>query len=950
MTAYAPTVTVARWGPNPVAMRPGQGHTAVMLVMRLLGPPEIEVDGRALRVDTRKAVALLAYLAMTGGTDRDHLVDLLWPGYDVERGRASLRRTLSALRSGLGEGWIQADRLRVSLTGAVELDVERLKRLEDLHRHPPGESCESCLDLLRSLAGLSRGDFMQGFTVRGAPGFEEWQIAESHRVRSELGRVLTLRLDACRALGNDDETVAVARDLIALDPLNEAAYRALMTVHGRRGDRGALVTTYRELVAILEAELGVEPLEETSELYRALSRGGGTTGTEAALESHPETIPELPFTGRTAEWMQLSAAYRAASAGLIVAIEGEPGIGKTRLAEEFIQDVREQGARTVLVRSHEGEANVAYGVLTQALRELVTSSVIGRLDEADLAELARLLPEIDSAPADSVFAARFYEAVRAAFEEGLRGDQLGVVVFDDIHWCDPATLDALAYVARRIHQTRAALVFTWRSGEVENDPLAGTTPEANVTRVRLGRWGKEELRSVLSNTIPSPEDRLEEIVDRLYGETEGVPLFVAGYLEARATGNWEVPQTVRGLVIRRLDAARGVAREILDSAAVIDRAFDFETMRRVAGRDDLDTANALDNLTRRGLLRGSAERDGTTYEFSHDKLRVVAYEEMGPARRRVLHRRVAEALVASTPVAEREGPLAAAIARHFKLGGEGERAAAYHRLAGFWARDVFAHAQALAHFEQALALGEGSAELYEAIGDARVLRGEYAQALASYERAAAMADQSQDIDRKLGDVYIRRGDYELAQLHLLDALRRASGDERIADVLVDLSLVARRLGDEVSARDRATEAIERARRTKKPVIIARAENAMGMISAAGGDWEAARSHLRAALERAREVDDLQVEIAALNNLALLERRLGDLDAAVELTSKALEACRRLGDRHREAALENNLSDLFHEKGDSEKAMAGLKRATAIFAEVGEDPKGPLPEVWKLVEW
>lgn len=131
---------------------------------------------------------------------------------------------------------------------------------------------------------------------------------------------------------------------------------------------------------------------------------------------------------------------------------------------------------------------------------------------------------------------------------------------------------------------------------------------------------------------------------------------------------------------------------------------------------------------------------------------------------------------------------------------------------------------------------------------------------------------------------------------------------------------------------------------------ARAENAAGLLASAHGDDETARNHLQTAFDMASVADDLPAMIAALNNLALVERRSDNISEAIEMTEQALAACRRLGDRHREAALENNFADLLHEQGDKEAAMEHLKRATAIFAEVGDDPRGPLPEVWKLVDW
>jgi DNA-binding SARP family transcriptional activator/predicted ATPase len=918
------------------------------LAIKLMGPVEIEVDGRPLKVDTRKAVALIAYLAVTGRpADREHLVDLLWPHYEEERGRATLRRTLSALKSGLGEGWIEIDRSRVALVPAgVDLDVVRLATPPS-HEHPRGESCPDCLAALREAVSVYRGDFMQGFALRDSPGFEEWQLEQSERIRRELGNAFDRLIDACVALGRDEEALANAEQRLALDPLNEPTYRVLMRVHANRGKRGAVVDAYRSLVATLQRELGVEPLDETTELYRTLSRGAAPSVANAR-PAPTEAVAPLPFVGRGREWERLVSAYQT-SPSLIVGIEGEPGIGKTRLVEEFVDHVRALGAKTIVARSHEGESNVAYGVLTEALRDLVTSRVAAQLSEASVEELARLLPELDVKPAESPVASRFYEAVRSAIEEGLRGERPGVLVFEDVHWSDVATLEVLAYVARRSAETGVCLVCTWRSDEVTSDELLHRIiRDVPSTRMRLGRFGREELKSLLLDADLTDTTDMEETVTRLLAETEGVPYFVTEYMKSlRSEGTWEVPSSVRELVVRRLSSVRGAAAQILDAAAVVDRAVDFDMVCRVAGRTDLETVDALDELARAGLMLATEDRDRLRYEFSHEKLRTVAYEGMSPARRQVLHRRTAEVLVESP---DRNGASAASIARHFELAGASAQAAEYHRKAGEWAHGVFAHAQALEHFRRAIALGDRSAEIHEATADIHVLQGDYAEAVKSYETAAALAAQPETIDRKLGALYLRRGEYDLAEAHLNDALERSIDEEATTDILVDLALSARRRGAEDVAAEHATEAVRRAERLEEPALRARAENAAGMLASARGETDEAKAHLQIAFDMAAVADDLPAMIAALNNRALVERRSANTNEAIKLTQQALEACRRLGDRHREAALENNLADLLNDNGDREEAMEHLKRATAIFAEVGADPGGPLPEVWKLVDW
>ena len=915
------------------------------LTIELLGPVQVAVDGRPLVVDTRKAVALLAYLAVTGRAhDRAHLVDLLWPDYDEGRGRATLRRTLSTLRSGVGEERVSVDRASVGLEPeGVELDVARLGRLATLHPHPEGESCRECLAALSEVVAIDRGDFMQGFVIRDAPRFEDWQTAQNEALRRQLGTAYDRLIDASVALGRDDDAVHVAERRVALDPLSEPTYRELMQIHARRGERGAVVDVYRTLTATLERELGVEPLEETTELYRALSRGAPAAPLPARAET--SAVGDLPFVGRAPEWDAMVTLYERGAS--IIGIEGEPGIGKTRLVEQFLDHVRSSGAKTLTARSHEGEANIAYGVLTEALRELITTRIAASLPPSALQELARLLPELEIAPAAQPVANRFYEAVRAALETGMRGERPGVVVFEDLHWADDATLEALAFVAKRIDETGIFLICTWRSEDASNPPLLDRV--VGDVRLRLGRFGPEELAELLGGA--GIDDHDGGTVRRLLDESEGVPYFVTEYIKSlRERGSWEVPSSVRELLTRRLATVQGAAAQVLDAAAVIDRAVDFEILHRVAGRTDLETADALDELARLGMVRASEDAERVRYEFSHEKLRGVAYDRMSPARRHVLHRRTAEALIAATGGPDREGPSAAAIARHLELAGARDRAAGFHRKAGSWAHGVFAHAEALEHFRNALGLGDVSAEIHEAIADVHVVQGHYADAIRSYETAAALSGAPEVIDRKLGALHLRRGDYELAETHLRDALERSNDDTLIGDVLVDLSLAARRRHRDADAAAFAKEAVERAAAAGDPTVRARAENAAGMVASAAGDVDAARLHLQKAFDMGTVADDLAAMIAALNNLALVERRRGNTKEAIELTMRALDACRRSGDRHREAALENNLADLFHEEGDPDRAMEHLKRATAIFAEVGADPHGPLPEVWKLVEW
>jgi DNA-binding SARP family transcriptional activator len=273
----------------------------------LLGAPRIERDGVQVEVDTRKATALAAYLAVTRrGHTRDALSGLLWPEYNQGRARAALRRTLSSLGKAREEGWLLADRESVDLAhDAIWVDVVRFEDLLaacKLHGHPESEVCAECLPLLTEAVEQYRDDFMAGFGLRDSVAFDDWQFFQSESLRRELAGGLERLARGRGALGEWEAAVAHARRWLSLDVLHEPAHRMLMTLYAYSDQRAAALRQYRECVRILDQELGVAPLEETTLLYRAiqendlppqptLSERGPAVRREAAASSSSRARP-----------------------------------------------------------------------------------------------------------------------------------------------------------------------------------------------------------------------------------------------------------------------------------------------------------------------------------------------------------------------------------------------------------------------------------------------------------------------------------------------------------------------------------------------------------------------------------------------------------------------------------------------------------------------------------
>jgi DNA-binding SARP family transcriptional activator/tetratricopeptide (TPR) repeat protein len=958
----------------------------------LLGAPRIERDGVPLEVDTRKATALAAYLAVTRrGHTRDALAGLLWPEYNQGRARAALRRTLSSLGKAREEGWLLADRESVDLAhDAILVDVIRFEDLLaacKLHGHPEAGVCAECLPPLTEAVGLYRDDFMAGFGLRDSVAFDDWQFFQAESLRRELAGALERLTRGQAALGEWEAAVGHARRWLSLDVLHEPAHRMLMTLYAWSDQRAAALRQYRECVRVLDQELGVSPLEETTLLYRAIQEndlppqptlsehGPGvrremeTTRTPVAVASSPDSL----LVGRDPEWQALLEAYASiGEGGRVVVIEGEAGIGKTRLAEDFVAHAREGGATTVIARCYAGEQNLAYGPFIEGLSAALGRESGGRLADlpaASLQEASRLLPDLspDSSPAPPLDTpgarSRFFAEVIRVLQAILNGPPPGVLFLDDLHWADDASLGLLNYLIRRLDDKPLCVLLTWRTEDVPEgnrlrELLAGARRSGTATVLALQRLSPESVVELVGNAVPDAE----MLGPRLNDETEGLPLFLAEYLAAVEKGEldpgedtWTLPGGVQDLLRTRLGTVGEAAGQILAAAAVVGRSFDFDTVRTASGRGEEETLDALEELISHGLIREVGAAGATpSYDFDHDKLRTLVYEETSLARKRLLHRRTAAALAGGARGREANS-LAGQIARHHRLAGQDTEAARYYLLAGDYARSLHANSEALSHYGEALALGHPDATtLHEAIGDLKTRTGEYGAALASYEAAASSAgpEDLAEIEHKIGNVHARRGERDLARLHYESALNEYSqtgSETELARLYADWSLLSHGQNEPEEAVAFARQALALAEVTGDTRALAQAHNMLGILAGKSGDQKEALRHLGESLDLAEALGDSDARVAALNNLALVRESGGEPEEALKLAESALRLCVASGDRHREAALHNNLADLFHATGREQESMEHLKRAVELFAEIGGRDELQ-PEVWKLVEW
>jgi DNA-binding SARP family transcriptional activator/tetratricopeptide (TPR) repeat protein len=944
------------------------------LRLALLGPPVVLRDGIPVTFDTRKAIALLALLAVTGREhSREQLADLLWPEADRGKGRASLRRTLSVTAAATGKG-LTISRAAVTLElAAVQVDV---REFEALIARPDAESLERAVELYRD-------DFMSGFVLRGCPDFEEWQASVSEGLRQSLARGLQRLVTACIAEGDLERATRHARRWLQLDPLHEPAHQAIIRLHGWAGQRSAAMRQYRSLVRVLDRDLAVRPLPETTRLYDDVRAGrlGPPPAPSAVRVAEPPAVAEegepggsatagvWPLLGREAELAALRAAWQATgTAGRAVAVAGQAGSGKTRLITEFRTEAAQapQGAVVLAARCHDGETALPFVLAADLLRTaLAVRPDLPEVLPAQTAAMAgRLVPALAAAHPDSaaptldspVAVTRLYAAIAdtllAATKGGLAagtaaagatgGGPAGVVVVEDVHWADSSSLGLLAYLVRRLADWPLLLVLSWQAEQagrlrVLRTALNEAEDQSLGETIEPGLLGPEAIGTLLDlDGMPQVE------VDRLMAETRGLPMLVREYIEARRSAgesaaaggqspeqaDWWPPASVRDLLRARLQAVSEPTRQMLTAAAVLGSDNDADLLRAVSGRGEDEIVEAIDEALARSLLTEiapPAAGEAPSYGFPYEALRRTAYESATLARRRLLHARAAGIL---TRRHERDPAKtrAATIADHLQLAGRDAEAAQWWWRAAQVARELYAHAEAHAHLVRALALGYPQLPGRIALGEVLVVLGRYREALAEFETAAALASAGEGAaDGAETDDGDRAGPRERAGAG--DRAVQASIEHKLADV-------HHRLGDWDLAEAHLTVVTELVA-DAEPGRLAQAQADRAVVAYRRGDAEQATAFGQAALSCARAAADRGATAQALNVLGMLAARAGDTAAAETYLRDSLAEARQLPELGAAVAALNNLARLLAETGRIREALKVAAEALELGSELGD---------------
>lgn len=760
--------------------------------IRLLGEFSVIDNGTPVEgLQHARLQSLLAYLIVhhEAPQSRARIAFTLWPDHTDKQAQTNLRNTLFRLRRALPDadayligtreilGWRQDAPAEVdllyfdnALTAAEEAESTRDKGRE-------GRALEQAV-------ASYRGDLLPDL-------YDEWVLAARDGYRVDLLDALGRLMDLAEDSQDYGAAVSWGQRILKEDALHEETYQRLMRLARRNGNRALALRLYHQCAASLRTELDVEPATVTVQLYREILDDAAAADGNAAADA-PDALLQTevgghatpPLIGRDAELEAMASALaqiaQARPSPSILILEGEAGIGKTRLAEAAQQKAAAQGYTILTARCFRSD-RLALSAVTAWLRQ----AELDHLEPYVRTEIGRLLPELEPngsgvmAPEGTVEPwqqQRFFQALVQTLQSQRKPLLL---LLDDLQWADPETLNLLSLLLRQANRERIACLMTLRSEEKPHagplvDFLNEQARESNLSQLRVTPLNEIDSANLAAAVRGGPLSGEE--ASTLNRFTEGNPLFIVETMRSDiqlaalenalsdATTPLPLPPQMATVLSARLNALSTSARRVAESAAVIGRSFDYAVLLSACEQEEDTVLRALDELWHRQIIAVRTVRDDL-YDFSHDHLRHVVYDSLSPMQRSALHRRVAMAMIEQN--GEDPGPASGRIAFHLATAGDRDAAIPFHVRAAQHAARQFTHEEVVWHCRQGLRL-EGSAEstgarpraqrltvtLYREMARANMLLARSEEAADAFAAALAHADEPlerADLLRSAGD-------------------------------------------------------------------------------------------------------------------------------------------------------------------------------------------------------
>lgn len=702
--------------------------------------------------------------------------------------------------------------------------------------------------------------------------------------------------------------------------------------------------------------------------------------TRASALEWPIRIHCEALIGRQQQWTLLQHHFSECKAGRgrLVFVTGEAGIGKTRLLRQFVRRQRAGDYHILYGECTEGTTIHSYAPMRVALKkgfeakDPATVNLFRQLEPHCRRELIELVPQFDRFEKESQPQAKspdrylLLESILMLLQ-ALSRQLPTVIVLEDIHWSDEATLNLLQYLARNIRSERILMIATFREEDAVHSPLPAV----------LHNMSRENLYETIQLKPLSPDDTgtmIEELFagyttylsfkQWIHEETEGIPFYIEelikllleeGYIqrmgnevEARRPDKFLLPYSIRALVQRRINRLSESLQRVLGFASIIGYEFDLQILVRLIEENEGYLLDLLEQLVKLHLIWEVAEAGEERFRFRHNKIRDVIYEDMGLIKRKKFHRRVGEIL--ESIHADELELYAEELAHHFEEGGVMKKAFTYSLEAGKKALQIHAYQDAQAHFDHCFQYGElMDTSGVELVAELYANKAATMEALASWEeavrcykqlyslrKAAGSPKQQAAALNRLSRVYYMKEDFPNSQdsaQRALELARESKDPEESADAYYNLGKHHWRLCDYDRALECMKAAAENAARIPDDQVRARYLNSAGILCLEKSDYTAAQNYFQEAKAIYHQKNDKRGLLECQVNLSILRRNQGSLAVARKEILEASMLSQEIGDPYRIAACAVNQAELEIELADYQQANRLNERAGRIYNEL-----------------
>ncbi|MCI2430922.1 tetratricopeptide repeat protein [Candidatus Acetothermia bacterium] len=927
----------------------------------LFGKFEVRRNGELLIWRNAKTQALLKILAGERGRvfSVDELIEYLWPEEEknIQSTASNLRARVAELRRTLEPGlahreashYIETQRGGYALRAEADcwIDTEEFTRFEEQGRRTQREKqLEEAIALYEKAVALYRGEYLAD------DRYEDWALHFRERWRERYVELLSELADALAQRGRYREALHTVRRAIEKSPLQEQLYRQWMVYAHCAGEPAEARRAYLRCREVLERELGEHPSSRTEEIYRQLQRGEFTEIQDRyPIVVEPSVTPapklhRLPFCGRRREWQQLSSALQKAQEGhgVLVLVSGEPGMGKTRLCEEFCAEARERVQALFLTgRCLELKNPLPLHPWLEALQPAVSQISLEKLEHLHrswLAECAELLPAlcnvIPQLPQEVSLPAehrpyRLFETLFQMLCALARQRAPLLIALDDLQWADEDSIDLLCYVMDKWTDLPLMILATVRSGARTNDSLWVTLKDHAQRRQWLEEIDLKRLTATDTQELVARLDtKLERVTDatntaeRLHRESAGNPLFLSTILQSlfengcfipdgaqwrlQLPAETELPPQVLQLIEHRVARAGPAAQRLLQLIACAVQ-IELDVLECAWEGTSEELFAHLDDLIAQGIL---TEHQGR-YEFSHDKYREAIYRALEGPRKLWLHRRLAQALESVYTEPTVVG-LAARLAEHYERGGQPQRALE-------WVFKTIALCDKHYQNREGLELASRGLAIIEQT-KGRLSEREWR------EKELELMLQRIGFAIELGQVKVAQNDInQLLQLTIEERDR--------AKILLRQAHIHRRLGRYLESLQSAQDAYLLSQQLQEREMLKDSLSEIGLTYFFMGEYQQALEHLEQALNLARSAKHLGHEAYLLTNCANVLTKLGHFQSALSHYKIALQIHQNMKDLIKASVVLNNIGAVLRYLGDYQQALNYLEQACHVDREMGD---------------